>query len=105
MLRDLKEDQRQLADYMSDLSEGAYCAGWMKGLEYALWEAVIGVRRDYGRLALSDGQRARLLELSNSCEGWIVFDDDKEETWLAQKEWEERFSAWRGAKDKARPSD
>ena len=38
MLRDLTPPQRQLADFMSDLSENAYCAGWMSGLEYALWE-------------------------------------------------------------------
>jgi hypothetical protein len=97
MLRDLTNDQRQLADFMSDLSEEAYCAGWMEGLEYALWEAVIGLRRDYGRLDVTEEQRARLHELSDSCQGWIVFDNDKEETWLALDEWEGRYSAWRSA--------
>jgi hypothetical protein len=43
MLSDLTPDQRALARYMSDLSEEAYCAGWMSGLEYALWDGLIGM--------------------------------------------------------------
>jgi hypothetical protein len=74
MLCDLTTDQRVLADYMSDLSEQANYAGWIKDLEYALWEGVIGVRREYGRLDLTDAHRARLRELSDLCGGWIVFD-------------------------------
>ncbi len=101
MLRDLTTDQRRLADFMSDLSEQAYCAGWMDGLEYALWEALVGTRREYGRLDLSDTQRMRLRELSEACGGWIVFDDDNEETWLPRVEWEERFSAQRKTRDPA----
>ena len=100
MFGDLTTDQRALADYMSDLSEQAYYAGWMKGLEYALWEAIVGGRREYGRLQLSDGHRTRLRELSDSCGGWIVFDDDTEQTWLPRAEWEERFSARLRAGDK-----
>jgi hypothetical protein len=46
MLADLSPDQRRLADYMSELSESAYCAGWMEGLEFALWEAVQGQRKE-----------------------------------------------------------
>ena len=93
MLRDLTKDQQRLADFMSDLSEQAYYAGWMKDLEYALWEAVIGIREEYGRLELTESHRARLRELSDGCGGWIVFDDDTEQTWLPRAEWENRFSA------------
>jgi hypothetical protein len=41
MLRDLTPAQCELAKYMSDLSEEAYCAGWMQGLEYALWQVLV----------------------------------------------------------------
>ena len=58
-----------------------------------LWEAVGGGRREYGRLQLSEVHRTRLRELFESCSGWIVFDDDTEESWLPRAEWEERFSA------------
>jgi hypothetical protein len=100
MLRDLPTDQRLLADFMSELSEEAYYAGWMIDLEYALWEAVIGVRRDYGRLELSEAHCTRLRELSDNCGGWIVFDHDTEETWMPLAKWEERFSARSRAGDK-----
>ena len=43
MLRVLTADQRQLANFMSNLSEQAYCAGWIEGLEYALWEAPLNL--------------------------------------------------------------
>jgi hypothetical protein len=97
MLRDLTPAQRQLADYMSDLSEDAYCAGWMAGLEYALWEALLGARTGYGMLELSDEQRARLRQLSDDCAGWIVFDERAEETWLAMPDWAQQFAAWKRA--------
>ena len=86
---------------MSDLSEQAYYAGWMRDLEYALWEAVLGVRREYGRLELTEAPRMRLRELSDGCGGWIVFDDNTEETWLPRTEWEERFSTRSRAADKS----
>jgi hypothetical protein len=94
MLRDLNPAQTALAQYMSDLSEEAYCAGWMMGLEYALWQVVLGLRTDYGRLAFTSEHVAELREFSASCGGWIVFDDEREETWIPRKEWEARFQAW-----------
>lgn len=92
MLEGLTKDQRLLAEFMSDLSEQAYGAGWMNGLERALWEAVVGGSRNYGRLVLIDAHVARLRELSERCGGWIVFDAASEETWLSLPEWERRFS-------------
>ena len=84
--------QRRLVDYMSELSEEAYSAGWMLGLEYALWDAVLGQSDKYGRLSIGAGEVARLRELAGQCAGWIVFDD--EETWLPMVEWERRFDEW-----------
>jgi hypothetical protein len=50
MLGDLTAPQRRLAEFMSELSEEAYYAGWMLELEYALWEALVDGRSEYGRL-------------------------------------------------------
>ncbi len=97
MLQDLTPPQRRLADFMSELSEEAYCARWMAGLEYALWEALLGDRTEYGWLVVSDEHRARLRQLSDDCAGWVVFDDEIEETWLAIAEWRTRFARWKGA--------
>jgi hypothetical protein len=95
MLADLTTPQRQLADYMSDLSEEAYYAGWMEGLEYALWDALTGRLEEYGRLQITEAHRTRLRELSEGCAGWIIFDQDTGETWIPTRDWEQRFSAWR----------
>ena len=90
MLKDLAPAQRALEEFMSELSEEAYCAGWMECLEYALWDAVGGGARLYGRKTLSDSEVESLRALSRACGGWIVFDDETEETWLPLSEWEKR---------------
>jgi hypothetical protein len=95
MVADLTPDQRRLADFMSDLSEEAYCAGWMDGLEYALWEVVVGARADYGRLAVTEEHRTKLKTLAEGCGGWIVFDDATEQTWVSHADWNARFAAWK----------
>ena len=93
MLQDLTPEQRRLADAMSDLSEQAYSAGWMTGLEYALWAALIGQADTHRlRLELSTDERASLRALSDACGGWIVFDETTEETWIPLAEWEQRFA-------------
>ena len=91
MLKDLTPDQLELAQYMSSLSEEAYCAVWMTGLEYALWDAVAGRLHKYGRLRLTSEHIQRLQLLSKKCSGWIVFDDSTEETWVAIQEWIRRY--------------
>ena len=40
MINDLTPTQRDLAELTSDISENAWRAGWMQGLEYELWTAV-----------------------------------------------------------------
>ena len=95
MLKDLAADQLALARYMSDLSEESYYAGWMEGLEYALWQVVLGERRDYGHLTFTSEHADNLRRMSVACGGWIVFDAEKEETWIPSQDWVDRFSAWR----------
>ena len=93
MINELDERQRALADFMSELSEEAYCAGWMAGLEYALWRAVLEGPRRYGFLDINAEQIKRLRDLAGQCHGWIVFDDDAEESWLPMDEWEKRYAS------------
>jgi hypothetical protein len=95
MLRDLTAPQRRLAEFMSELSEEAYYAGWQEGLEYALWDALADGHSSYGRLNLTNEHRGHLRQLSDECGGWIVFDDRNEETWLPTPEWQARFSQWK----------
>jgi len=90
----LTPEQCALAKYMSELSEEAYCAGWMADLEYNLWEAVLGLRRAYGRTTISHAKKERLRALCDACAGWIVFENGVGETWLPLDAWEQRFSEW-----------
>src|SRR6478735_3720992 len=88
---DLEAAQHALAQYMSDLSEEAYCAGWMDGLEDALWEVAFGERREYGQATFTAKHAVELRRLAEACGGWIVFDDDREEIWVSLSEWRARF--------------
>lgn len=87
MLGDLDVQQRELAEYMSQLSELAYSASWMDGLEVALWEALEERRTVYGRLTFSAQQLGHLRELSARCGGWIVFDNEQEELFVPLAVW------------------
>ncbi len=98
MLRDLDPKSRQLADYMSALSEQAYAAGWMHLLEFALWDIVVGGARSYGRTDVTSEHIERLRELSAAANGWVVFDEEREETFVPMSEWEHRFKEWRRTK-------
>jgi hypothetical protein len=83
----MKPEEKQLADYMSHLSEQAYCASWMAGLEYVLWSAVVDGPRKYGRLEITGEHNATLKKLSDACGGWIMFADEKGETFVPLDEW------------------
>lgn len=91
MLAHLEPKQRALAELMSELSERAYYAGWMEGLEFSLWRALDGGSRTFGRLELTDDQLVRLRQLADACGGWIVFDDMNEERFVPISEWKKRL--------------
>jgi hypothetical protein len=91
MLSDLNDSQRALAESMSLLSEAGYHAGWMAGLEYDLWRAVIEGPFRYGQLDLTDAHVERLRGLSDACGGWIVFDSAGEETFVPISHWNDIY--------------
>ena len=95
MLLKLEPKARELAEYMSALSEEAYCAGWMDGLEFELWEVVINGPRRCGRLQITHDHIAQLRRLSEAAGGWIVFDDNEEESLLPMEDWERSFANWK----------
>ena len=89
---DLTPEAVALRDYMSELSEEAYCAAWLQDLEYALWSAIDRGPFEYGRLQLSAEHIERLRALSDACGGWIRFDDDLGEVFVPLEEWRRRFT-------------
>ncbi len=95
MINDLTPTQRDLAELMSDISENAWRAGWMQGLEYELWTAVKSPAGGGTRRLDTQAQLERLSQLSKECGGWIVFDQECEETFVALAEWERLYGKWR----------
>lgn len=87
MKNNLKKSQTELAEYMSELSEKAYNAGWMEGLEYHLWQIANNKAVQYGRLEINDEVKSKLKSLSEKIGGWIYFDDINEVTFIKFDEW------------------
>jgi hypothetical protein len=87
--------QQALADYMSQLSEQAYAAGWIEGLEYALWKALVDGPYKYGRLMLTDDHVGELRRLCEACGGWIRFLDAGKEAFVPLEQWKRIFASSR----------
>lgn len=87
MLTDLTEKQRALADFISNISEEGYAAGWMANLEFAVWDAVVNGERMYGRTKIGQTEIDQLQRLSQECNCWIYYDDEKEETAINLGQW------------------
>lgn len=91
MRKDLTSQQLLLVDFMSEISERCYSAGWMQGLEYILWNAILHGQTKYGHDFVSQTDIAMLSDLSKAANAWIVFDDNTEETAIGLYDWKEKF--------------
>jgi hypothetical protein len=91
MLKDLNKSQIALAEYISELSEEAYYASWYEGVEYALWNSISDRQNIFGRLEITEEIKKRLRALSDSCGGWIYFDEKTEETFISISDWKIKF--------------
>ncbi len=63
-----------LVKVMSQISEEQWCAGWLGGREYILWDAVVGREK----AACSSEEIEQLKYLSEKCGGWIIWDEQGE---------------------------
>jgi len=86
----------RLRDVMSGLSEEHYCAGWLHGLEFMLWDAC---QTDepcmFGWSVVDVAEVAELRRLSKKSGGWWRFDDEHGETFVTMDEWQVRYEAHR----------
>jgi hypothetical protein len=83
----------QLKSLMSRVSERCWSAGWLLGTEFALWEAVLGGARKWGLSIITDEEIAKLSELAEAAEGWIVWNYDmQEELYIPMVEWLDLYS-------------
>ena len=86
-LEDLSSDQRDLATFISRISQRSYRALWMQGIEIDVWRALHAADGGGPPLNLSRGEVQRLLDLSGRCGGWIVFDANRGETFVPIQDW------------------
>ncbi len=88
--------QRALLVYMRRLSEENWCAGWLMGLEYTLWDWVVRWR-NHAEL-ISEFERANQADiealswLAEQAGGWWQWDEaSKEPQFVPLAEWMEKY--------------
>lgn len=92
MLRDLNKDELKLAELMIRISEEGYSAGWIKALEFDLWEIINGGNRRYGTYEVTQNDIDEINSLTQKCGCWIIFDDANDETAIDLKTWEKVYA-------------
>ena len=80
---------------MTGISEEHWCAGWMSGLEFALWQAQPDML--YGQERISKRQARLLRLLSDECGGWWRWIDNGPQ-FITKSEWLKTFVSCDGQK-------
>ena len=77
-----------LLGLMSGISEEFWCAGWLIGLEFDLWNAAANAK--YGQGAITERQVTLLRLLSEECDGWWHWRDGADNPeFVRLNEWRE----------------
>ena len=78
-----------LLGLMTGISEEFWCAGWLIGLEFDLWNAAMKTGKDHTKI----GKRLEILLrlLSEECDGWWYWknDADNNPRFIRLTEWRE----------------
>lgn len=76
-----------LAEFMSDLSEDCYCAGWLIGTEFVLWSLANSGGGPWGIGTVTAEDAARLLALAAEAGGWVMWKDGVGTMLVPMDEW------------------
>lgn len=77
---------------MERISEECWCAGWMTGLEFGLWEIANAGGGGYGQGTVTKDDAEAMLKLSSEAGGWHEWNDDAGGCILTPiLEWEEKY--------------
>lgn len=98
-----KDASISLRDFMSELSEDYYCAGWEMNLEYDLWGIINkDIPNSYGLGELKDDEITKLKDLNQKCGGWWIWYEDPDdkfnsgELFITTEEWLELYKDTKG---------
>lgn len=88
--------QQALASLMSDISEAAWCAGWMDSLEFRLWQMVQNPEDNfYGEATVSKEDIQTLKEISDEINGWIAWSEKEGgQVFVSMDEWLENYNEY-----------
>ncbi|MGG6281833.1 hypothetical protein ACQ4M3_09705 [Leptolyngbya sp. AN03gr2] len=81
----------QLYDLMSDISDEAWDAGWLIGLEFSLWGCLDEpVPISIGNMRFDREHQEELKELSNRAGGWWIWNQDADDPrFVLSEEWKQ----------------
>lgn len=71
----LTDDQLDLFDRMSEISEDSHCAGWIHNIEYNIWDALTNGDRSPPHRRMNPRLLRRCQLLSLEIGGWIYWAD------------------------------
>ncbi|MER7968085.1 hypothetical protein ABTX35_03560 [Streptomyces sp. NPDC096080] len=89
--------QSALVDAMSEVSETAYCAGWLDGTEYEVWRLLHGPPRSWGQagpeLLAPALEAVRVAYRAAGC--WILWDEAADgESPVGIERWRGLYARW-----------
>ena len=96
-------EARELANFMSELSEDCFHARWLEGWEYLLWNSLVGsIDGGYplGQDYISKRDHSRLWQHKEACVGWIIWVENQGMRFVPIEVWERHLAA--APKDKWR---
>jgi len=81
-----------LLGLMSGISEECWCASWLKGLEFDLWN--VAVHTSYGQGTITERHAILLRLLSEECEGWWCWKNEEADNpeFVSLAEWKTIFN-------------
>ncbi len=85
-----------LVNLISKLSEDYFFAGWLTGIEYALWDTVEG---SSPIKPFSQEEIKQLRGLSIVCQGWWYWNDDSGEKFISLSNWMRRTNRLKKNRD------
>ena len=79
-----------LYEFLSKISQREFCATWMQGIEYMVWDAAKegGTSGPSAHIDLSAEEAAFAMKLSSDIGGWLFWEDSADEPqFITMSDW------------------
>lgn len=91
--------QRLLLNYISEISEEYFCAGWQDSIEFLLWDLFQQDYKDikehefWRKIDQQELEDMRFLAEATNC--WAIWDEEKEEMTIPLDQWIPIYQRWK----------